>query len=129
MVRLLNPYWNNYKIKMILPKPQGEKSVEELMKEYVSLQQRIKFDTLELEDLKVKIDKMIPEDKFAIEGVAIFQRKAGSVRQLFDKTKAKDYLNDEQYNSCIKESKVKPLISIISWENNELRKQMMKGKE
>jgi hypothetical protein len=114
---------------MELPKPQQPKSVEELMKEYVVLQQHIKGKTLDLEDLKTKIDSMIPEDKLSIEGVAIFQRKAGSVRQLFDKTKAKEYLNEEQYNSCIKESKVKPSISIISWENNELRKTMMKGKE
>jgi hypothetical protein len=114
---------------MILPKPQGEKSVEELMKDYVTLQQIIKFNELELEDLKVKIDKMIPEDKFAIEGVAVFKRSAGSVRKNFDKEVAKGYLTQEQFDSCIKESKVKPSISIISWENNELRKSMMKGKK
>ena len=114
---------------MELPKPQQAKSVEQLMKEYVALQQKIKFDTLELEDLKENINKMIPEDKLSVEGVAIFKRSAGSVRQLFDKTKAKEYLNDEQYNSCIKESKVKPSISIISWENNELRKTMMENKK
>lgn len=106
-----------------------ETTVEDLMKECVRLQQHIKGKTLELEDLKTKIDGMIEEDKFAIEGVAIFQRKAGSVRQLFDKKKAKEYLNEEQYNSCIKESKVKPSISIISWENNEIRKQMVENKE
>jgi len=114
---------------MILPQPKQEASVEDLMKEYVTLQQHIKGKTLELEDLKTKIDGLIPEDKFVIEGVAIFQRKAGSVRKLFDKLKAKDYLSEEQYISCIKESPVKPSVTIISWDNNELRKQMGAKKE
>ena len=112
---------------MILPEKKEEKIVAELLQEYVELQQQIKGKTLELDSLKDKIDSMIPDDKFAIEGVAIFNRKKGSVRKNFDKDKAKEYLTQEQYSSCITETQVKPSISIISWDNNELRKAMFKG--
>ena len=116
-------------MKMIFPDAMVEKSVEELMKECVKLQSHIKGKTLELEDLKTKIDKLIPEDKYVIDGVAVFKRSAGSVRKNFDKEVAKGYLTQEQFDSCIKETQVKPSISIISWENNEIRKSIVRKKE
>jgi nucleoid-associated protein YejK len=112
---------------MILP-IKKEKTVDDLLKECVDLQQHIKFKSLELEELKGKIDKMIPDDKYEIEGVAKFTRRAGGTRKLFDKNLVKNFVTPDEYEQCFKISETKPSISIMSWDNAELQKKMMEGK-
>ena len=116
-------------IKMELPQPQGEKSVEELMKEYVVLQQRYKNIEIEMSEIKDKVSTQITDDYFAIPNVAVFKRKKGSVRKLLDKNLVKNFLEPEQFEACHKTSEVKPSISIMSWDNAELQKSFSKKKE
>ena len=112
---------------MKLPERPGAKSVEQLMQEYIELQQHIKFKSMELDELKEKINDITPEDKLVIENVGIFQRKSGSVRRRLDKNLVKNFLEPEVFEQCHTESQVKPSVSIISWENNELRKKSIEG--
>ena len=98
------------------------------MIEYVDLQAEYKLLEITLKELKEKISKGIDDNYFAIEGVAVFKRKKESVRKTFDRNKALEYLTDVQAAECIKETKVKPSVSIMSWSNVQLQKQFIKEK-
>jgi hypothetical protein len=106
-----------------------EKTIEDKLKEYVELQQRIKLETLDLEALKADIDNNIQEDSLVLEGVAVFKRKKSFFRSSLDKTKVEERLSPDDFKACFKTTEVKGSIEIMSWQNMLAKKQMLDSKK
>lgn len=107
----------------------NEEEIKAKIQEYVTKKQEVDKLQEELDYLKTQLDASITEDHLSVEGVGVFSRKASFVRQNFDKKKAKEYLTEEQFNNCLKESNVKGSVSIMSWDSYLARKNAMENEQ
>jgi hypothetical protein len=114
---------------MNLQQKTGEDVIKDKLQEYVDMKNQFNRLKAELDERKAELDELISDDTLSIENVGVFKRKAGFFRKNFDKTKAMEYLSDEQVAECVNETEVKGAVEIVSWETFTMRKNMMGEKE
>lgn len=101
-------------------------SNEQLIKKYLDLKDRYQLIGEEMEYIKTVLNTSIKDDKVSYDGIGVFARRKEHTRTSFDKNVAKGYLSEEQYNSCIRESKVKGGATIMSWDEYNARSKFIK---